>query len=253
MRLPWKRNKSGSKPERGVSGSPATAPTSKTAEKPEEATSFGGDLEDFTVLRYHAIRALCGVLMDRHTDCKSPHPFCGPGHRQNGDTPGSLMAEVIPQGTTLTGGADLIGIYLCPASAESSGEDNEDIMEYIVRMIPSQPVPDRKLVVFPPTDGTYQVLYGPILDPTEGNYSTGKIDPDNRRPLRANPEPKHCRWQYWESGLDRGDWLVPRFQCLQVFGEWWVVEVDRVRGVAKQVAALEMWPESSRWVETFGQ
>ena len=33
--------------------------------------------------------------------------------------------------------------------------------------------------------------------------------------------------------------MVPKFHCLQVFGEWWVVEVDPVRGVAQQVAALD--------------
>ena len=36
-----------------------------------------------------------------------------------------------------------------------------------------------------------------------------------------------------------GDWLVPTFHCLQVFGEWWVVDVDKSRGLAQQVAALE--------------
>ena len=39
-----------------------------------------GNLEDFAVLRRHALHALCGALMDRHTDCEREHPFCGPGH-----------------------------------------------------------------------------------------------------------------------------------------------------------------------------
>ena len=231
MRFPWKRGKTSQEPKR------ESSPT--TASEPENASPFGGGLEDFSILRHHAIRALCGALMDRHTNCRSPHPICGLGHRENGDTPRKLIAEVIPQGTTQTGGADRIGIYLCPASATSNGEDSEDIFKYTTRMAPSQSTPNRKLVAFPPKDGIYQAMYGPILNPVEGDYSTGSIDSANARPLICNPEPKHCRWQYWRSELDKGDWLVPRFHCLQVFGEWWIVEVDRVRGVAQQVAALD--------------
>ena len=87
--------------------------------------------------------------------------------------------------------------------------------------------------------GAYQAMYGPILNPVEGDYSTGSIDPANARPINCNPEPRHCRWQYWESGLTKGDWLVPRFHCLQVSGEWWVVEVAGAHGMAQQVAALD--------------
>ena len=222
MRLPWTKDKPRSEP------------------KLEVVAPFGGDLEDFTVLRYHAIRALCGALMDRHTACRSPHSFCGPGHWRGGDdAPRSLIAEAIPQSATLTDSADRIGIYLCPAYVKSGGDDDTDIMDYITRMIPSQPAPSHKLVVFPPTDGTYQIMYGSVLNPVDGDYSTGSIDPDNVRPLTGNPEPKHCRWQYWESELDKGDWLVPRFHCLQVFGEWWVVEVSRSHGVAQKVAGLD--------------
>ena len=56
MRLPWKKSK-----------------------EPKAGAPFGGELEasDFALLRHHALRVLCGALMDRHTDCRSPHPFCG--------------------------------------------------------------------------------------------------------------------------------------------------------------------------------
>ena len=229
MRLPWKKSK------------PDDAPAPEAAQETKDAYPFGGDLEDFTVLRHHAIRALCGALMDRHTACRSPHPFCGqPGHQQNGDTPMMLIAEAIPQGsTTSTRGPDRIGLYLCPASAVEDTGEEQDIMKFIIRMTPTQPAPTRKLVVFPPEGGTYKAMYGPILNPVEGDYSTGSIDPDNSRPIKCNPEPRHCRWQYWESRLAKGDWLVPRFHCLQVFGEWWVVDVDGKRGLAQQVAALD--------------
>ena len=189
------------------------------------------------MLRHHAIRALCGALMDRHTACRSPHPFCG----QHGeDTYIELIAEAIPQGSNPTSSSpDLIGIYLSPASASAhmSTEEKWDTMEYIIRMVPTEPAPNRKLVVYPPQGGTYRAMYGPILNPAEGDYSTGSIDPANARPLNCNPEPRHCRWKYWESSLTRGDWLVPRFHCLQVLGEWWIVDVDRTR--AQQVAAFD--------------
>jgi len=47
-----------------------------------------GDLEDFPTLRRHALGALCGALMDRHTDCEKEHPFCGPGHLRPGTPAG---------------------------------------------------------------------------------------------------------------------------------------------------------------------
>ena len=236
MKLPWKRGnrrKKDDSPATESTGAPGLVSISTNAPK------FDGDLEDFTVLRHHAIRALCGAIMDRHTACVSPHPFCGPGHMRNGDTPRSLIAEVIPQGTSQTSGANLIGIYLCPATAEFNSEGSQDVMDWIVRMVPTQSAPNRKMAVSSPVDGVYQALYGPVLNTVEGDYSTGSIDPANSRPLRCDPEPNHCRWQYWENGLNRGDWLVPRFHCLQVFGEWWIVEVDRARGEVQQVAALD--------------
>jgi len=148
-----------------------------------------------------------------------------------------LIAEVIPQGSEDSRSPDLIGVYLCKASASAhmSGEEKWDILEYITLMTPTEPVPNRKLVVYLPQDGTYRAMDGPILNPVEGDYSTGRFDPANARPLNCNPEPRHCRWKYWESSLDRGDWRVPRFHCLQVFGEWWIVEVD-LRRVGQQAA-----------------
>ncbi len=227
MRLPWKKSK---------------ASRRKAAQEPNDAASFGGNLEDSTVLRHHAVRALCGALMDRHSACRSPHPFCGrPGHQQTGDDYIELIAGVIPQTSMHTDKLDRIGIYMCPASAAAhmSTEEKWDPLDYIIRMVPTELAPNRKLVVFPPEGGTYLGMYGPILNPVEGDYSTGSLDSANSRPINCNPEPRHCRWQYWESGLTKGDWLVPRFHCLQVFGEWWVVEVAGAHGMAQQVAALD--------------
>ena len=91
-------------------------------------------------------------------------------------------------------------------------------------MVPTEPA-NRKLVVSPSQGGT-SAMYGPILNPVEGDYSTASIDPANARTLNCNPEPRHCRRKYWERGLNRGDWRVPRFHCLQVHGEWFVDIVD---------------------------
>ena len=223
-------------------GRPASE-TGDTARQPQTPAPdtmfpFGGDLEDFTVLRHHAVHALCGVLMDRHTDCRSPHPFCGPGHWNNGDVPTRLIAQAVPQ--TSAQGQDLIGIYLCPADGpvDSSGQQ-QDVVEFVTRLTYTRSTPDRKLVIFPPKDGVYPVQYGPIVNPVEGDYSTGQIDQSRQIPFRSDPEPSHCRWQYWDSHLTKGDWLIPTFHCLQVFGEWWVVDVDRTRNIAQQVAALD--------------
>ena len=205
--------------------------------------AFDGDLEDFVVLRRHAVRALCGMFMDRHSGCAGMgHPFCGPGgHRQNGDTPYRLIAQAIPQRDAL-GGGDLIGIYLCLATNPADGHEQQDIdiMEHIAQMTFAHPTPGRKLVVNPPENGVYHIRYGPVINPVEGDFSTGQIDPDSQILLRSDPEPAHCRWQYWESSLTEGNsLLVPTFHCLQVLGECWVVDVDRSRGMAQQVAALE--------------
>ena len=139
MRLPWKK----SKPDR--------EPEPEGLQEKKVAASFGGNLEDFALLRHHAVRALCGLLMDRHTACRSPHPFCRqPGHRQAGDVPMMLITEAVPQRSdTSTSNLDLIGIYLCPAAAVVGSEEHGDVMDLIMRMTPSQPTPNRKIVVAP--------------------------------------------------------------------------------------------------------
>ena len=241
MRLPWRR-----KPE----ANPSAADS-----EPDEVATFG-DLEDFAVLRHHAIRALCGTLMDRHTDCRSPHPFCGvPGHR--GGEAGELIqliAQAVPQGSADTDVPNLIGIYLTRAihGEIKEGERDKEIhpMEYLARMVPRDSVQSRKLVVWPPKNGIYPVEYGRILNPSEGGYPTGSMDQNTNRPINdCNPEPKHCRWRYWESGNSgrnlQGDLLIPEFRCLQVNGEWWVADVNAAQGSIQQVAGLD-WADSPR-------
>jgi len=204
--------------------------------------SFGGDLDDLTILRHHALRALCGFLMDRHTACRSPHPFCAiVGHQKNEERPQQLIAAAIPQRSPVSSDhSDIIGIYLCRAmDSEQTGEE-QDIMKSITEMVPADPAPHRKLVVSAPQDDTYTVAYGPILNPVEGDYFTGSVDPTYTRVFKCNPEPRHCRWQYWESALSKGDRSISILHCLQVFGEWWVVEIDPGYELAQRVAALAL-------------
>ena len=69
-----------------------------------------GNLEDFAVLRGHALNALCGALMDRRSDCEKEHPFCGPGHLENGDSPKQFIAQAVPNQDATTGGRSNRGL-----------------------------------------------------------------------------------------------------------------------------------------------
>ena len=241
MKLPWRRK-------------PKANPSAADSE-PDEVATFG-DLEDFAVLRHHAIRALCGTLMDRHTACRSPHPFCGVSGHRGGDAGEliQLIAQAVPQGSADADVPSLIGIYLTRAihGEIKEGERDKEIhpMEYIARMVPRDTVQSRKLVVWPPKNGTYPVEYGRILNPAEGGYPTGSMDQNTNRPINdCNPEPKHCRWRYWESENSgrnlQGDLLIPELRCLQVNGEWWVADVNAAQGFIQQVAGLD-WADSPR-------
>ena len=37
-----------------------------------------GNLDEFAVLRHHTLRALCGALMDRHSECERQQPILRP-------------------------------------------------------------------------------------------------------------------------------------------------------------------------------
>lgn len=201
-------------------------------------TTFSGDLEDTETLKYHGVRALCGMLMDRHDDCLLAHPFCGPNvHRQNGDTSRMAVAHIIPQSSP--SGADIVGIYLCEAVSGIRAEGDADPLESALRMMCARTTPSEKMVVQPMSDGSYYVRYGTILNPTEGDHSTGRLNQDTAVELRSVPEPAHTQWRYYDSQLASGRLhLVPEIHCLQVFGEWWIVDVDGERMVGQQVAAL---------------
>ena len=198
-----------------------------------------GNLEDFEVLRRHALLALCGALMDRHTDCEKAHPFCGPGHHHDSGDPTQFIAQAARNSDT--SGNGLIGIYVSPAKGMNDRSGEQDVMEYVASFAPQSP-PTNKLVVSPPVpEGWYPAYYGVVTNyGGDPSYPTGRLDP-KRAVISVNCEskPKHCHWEYRDSELETSGRLVPTFHCLQAYGEWWVLEIDKTRGRAQRVAALE--------------
>ena len=226
MRFPWtKRKKSRSK---------AAAPTS----------DFGpfGDLKDSKVLHHHVVRALCGVLMNRHSDCSYLHPFCGPGaHHKVDDNQVPFIVNAVPQVDPYS--TTVIGIYLTRAVAVESTEDEKDIIQYISRMMPAEVMPSGKIVVYPMKNGIYPVAYGAVINTVIGGYATGSIDPATARYFISDPEPSHCQWQYEDSVITPevplGTYPILQFHCLQVFGECWVVEINSTRQMTQLVAVVD--------------
>ena len=202
--------------------------------------AFSGDIEHTVTLKYHGLRALCGMLMDRHEACQAAHPFCGPNaHRKNGDTPVMLCAHIIPQ--RQTSGEDLIGIYLCKAVGGLRETGDIDPLEYTTQLICSEATPFRKMVAQLVSDGTYFIQYGEVLNPVEGDHSTGRLDQDTVTEFRGDPEPAYGKWEYQDIQIGDGPLrTIPEFHCLQVFGEWWVVDVDKEKLMRQKLAALSV-------------
>ena len=213
-------------------------------EKERQTLSFDKDFLDPGVFRHHALRILCGAFMDRHSDCRSPHPFCGPGHRGSGDVVNLMIAHAMPETSGETRD-EVIGIYLCRASATSlEGIKVDDYLNLSTRLEHADSAPVRKLLSVPPADGKFSVLCGPLLDPVKGEFMKGNIDPDNVRTYICDPEPPHCRWQYWDTELTADlAWegrLAPTYHCIQARGEWWVFEIDYEHGEARIAAVTEL-------------
>ncbi len=199
---------------------------------------FPNDVSELPNLKAHALRALCGAMMDRHTDCELGHPFCFDLEKVPGTI--TLIAEVACQ--VIDGdGSFLVAIYLSqavsrlPESAEPFAP-----MDYIVCLDFSGPLPDRKMVVHLLANGDYLAQYGPILNPVPKDHSSGRLDWDNSVSLYCDPEPSHSTFTYWPSGLSEGQQVVPQFKCLMLRGEWWIVDYDGDKGGGQQVAGLEV-------------
>ena len=206
----------------------------------QQMRSFG-NLEDFAVLRRHALNALCGAVMDRRSDCeKESHPFCGPGHVDGGDGSATqFIAQAVPNQDTA--GGDLIGVYISPAKGQYDGSGQQDILEYMTSLTPLM-LPTQKLVVSPPTaEGWYPAYCGAVTHQgTDLSYPTGQLD-QKRAFVSVNcaHRPEHCKWEYFDNELAVSGRLVPTFHCLQFSAKWWVAEVDAASGAAQAVAALD--------------
>ena len=212
----------------------------KSERKEPSVIPFPADIEEIPSMKHHGLRALCGALMDRHSSCLSPHPFCGPqGHRQEGDTLIQVIAHAIPQ--SYPDGRSLLAIYLCRAKSGISSTNTGlvDPLDYAVRLTYLDTTPSWKMLVDLMEDGNYIVRFGSITNPVEGDFSTGRVDEESMRTLHSIPEPAHAKWEYWESVITEGQRVIPEFHCLQVKGEWWIVDADRERGMYCQMAALE--------------
>ncbi len=173
--------------------------------------------------------------MNRHSECRSPHPFCGNVHAE----PARLIAQPVNQ--VNPDGVPVLAIYLSRATESIAPADGEQIEPFngAVSLRYIEKIPYRKMVVNLNADGTYTAYYGPILNPVEGNYATGSIDPDAARALLCDPKPQHARWEYWESKLSNPE-FYPEYRCLIVHGQCWVVEADLSQGLVQQVAGLEI-------------
>ncbi len=213
----------------------------KTPARPEvTVVPFPPELEDLPVLKYHGLRALCGWFMDRHSECVSPHPWC---RQPPGEGIMQLIAHVIPQ-VWEDGDGLLLAIYFTRAKGselDQNSSEEVDPLQYTVDMTYAEASPSRKLVVHMASDGTYVGNYGPILNPVEGDYSTGRLDQEaDVRTFYCDPEPAGIKYQYWDTKLSAEQNVVPEFHCLRLRGEWWVVDFDRERGLAQQVAAISV-------------
>ena len=200
--------------------------------------SRGGTIVPFTsqelpYAKYHGLRALCGLFMDRHSACTTC-PFCG--SIDDADTL-QLIVHVEMQ-TDAREGEPLLALYFCKAKLPDNVEA-DSIEKWASWLQYAEAVPSRKAVVQPLDSGSYYAEYGPIANATEGDYSTGALDREGwTLYYHCDPEPAHARWQYWESEVTPQQKVVPEFRCLQVRGEWWIVDIDRERRMVQQVAAM---------------
>ena len=183
----------------------------------------------------HGLRALCGLLMDRHDDCKIC-TFCG-SHSAGGIQ--QVIVQVAMQ-TDARGGDPVLALYFSKGVLPDGIEQIDDVVrEWAPRLTFAEEVPNRKAVVNLLDDGCYYAQWGPIANPTRGDYSTGMLDRSQHNlAYYCNPEPSYTRWQYWESQITPGQQVVPEYRCLQLRGEWWIIDIDRGRNMIQQVAAL---------------
>ena len=198
--------------------------------------------------KYHGLRALCGLFMDRHSAC-TVCPFCG------SIDDADIEQVIVHVESQIAGetGEPLVALYFCKAKFRDNVEA-DSIEQWASWLQYAEDVPFRKAVVRLLDNGAYYAEYGPIANPTKGDYSTGMLDGQEwTLSYHCDPEPAHTRWQYWESDITPQQKVVPEFRCLQVRGAWWIVDIDRERRMVQQVAAMTVADNPNHLVNQQGR
>ena len=203
---------------------------------------FTDDLTDMAVLKRHALRALCGAMTSTHSQCRSPHPFCGAAAAMKQREAINVIALATRQEHEYDG-SSLMAIYL--VRAESNGDPGTEgalwQLNYAQSLTPVEQVPHRKLVVVPSGVGGYVANYGQIKNPVEGNYYTGRLDQTTARTWFINQPPDGFECDYGVEVLaDDDEW--PRFWCFMWEGVWYVMTMGLLDGqtVFQHVAQMDV-------------
>ena len=170
-------------------------PFRKQPKKSQKAKFVPFASMDLSYAKSHGLRALCGLLMDRHSACTTC-PFCG---INDDDGIYQLIVHVEMQSDATTG-APLLALYFCKAKYPSESPEAIsfgcgaactaawfDIEEWAARLTYAEAVPDRKAVVHLLDTGAYYAEYGPSRQSHPGglfNRSAGPRRVDSLLLLR---------------------------------------------------------------------
>ena len=194
---------------------------------------------DIVDLKNHALRALCGLLMNRDSS-----PFSG------GDYSTHLNMMIDVRYLESKDNSIVIMLYFNQV-AEGIPEDAQDIdivQDWAVRVWHKNPWPQRLALVQLLGDGTYVARYGTLNIPINIYEDDFDIDPMEgfeltRDHIICDPEPQWTEWQYWESEVTEKQTTFPIFLCKRLRNEWWVIDIDRKQKVLQQVAGLRVAQE----------
>ena len=229
MTLPWVFN---SFQEEQIAAHEHDMREGKGATTAAERKARGGIVVPFTstelpYIKEHGLRALCGLLMDRHSAC-TVCPFCG--HHDPSDELADVMQLIVHVEAQVDAhtGNPLVALYFSKAVLPDQGDAVDPVKDWGAQVTYAEDVPTRKAVVNLLDNGAYHAQYGPITNPTSGDHSTGALDRTEwTLAFHCDPEPRYTKWRYWESGITPEQTVVPEFLCLRLRGEWWVIDRDR--------------------------
>ena len=117
-------------------------PIRKKPKKSQEAKFVPFTSLDLSYAKSHGLRALCGLLMDRHSACTTC-PFCG---INEADDPYQLIVHVEMQSDATTR-EPLLALYFCKAVYPSESPEANSIEEWAPRLTYAEAVPHQKAVV----------------------------------------------------------------------------------------------------------